>query len=112
MRKLLKKKLDYEIFLFPDNTSCGNFETLLERITNDAHNSKIFCCLKKMQECLKDENYPYYAPDLKGRMYVYITCLTGNKKENIEKIKKGNYFFDTSEYWDLCHPDIQKLQDF
>lgn len=86
----LKKEMNYKVFLFPDNTSCGNFETLLERI---AKHRKIFCCLEKMGKCLSDENI-YYSSNPKEKMYVYITCLAGNTGENIKKIKKGDYSFE------------------
>ena len=86
------KKLDYEIFLFPNDKDPGNFETLLKRITNDKYR-KIFCCLDAMEKCLSDENI-YYSSNPKEKMYVYITCLAGNTGENIKKIKKGDYSFE------------------
>ena len=98
---------EYDIFLFPDNRSNGNFETLLKGIVNDKHR-KIFCCLDAMQNCLKKEGYGNYHPDLKQKIYVYLTCLVDKEY----KIKSNDYLFKHKEYWNLNHPDLQELEKF
>ena len=106
-QQIIDKKFEYDIFLFPDNQSNGNFEDLLKGIVNDKHR-KIFCCLDAMQNCLEKEGYGNYHPDLKQKIYVYLTCLVDKEY----KIKSNDYLFENKEYWNLDHPDLQELEKF
>ena len=107
--KKFKHKIDYQLFLFPNNKDDGDFETLLENIINKDH-QQLLDCFGKYEGCIEKSDQ-YNTPNRKAKMYTYITSLQHNK-ENLEKVKKRNWFFDNEEYWDLDASYLSPLKEF
>ena len=109
MIKGFKDKIDYPLFLFPNNKDDGDFETLLENIINPKH-QQLLDCFGKYEGCIEKSDQ-YNTPNRKAKMYAYITSFQHNKT-NLEKVKKRNWFFDDEEYWDLAASYLFPLKDF
>lgn len=102
---------NYFLFLFPNNNDDGDFELLLENIINQEHNL-VLKCFKNYEDCLKKSaNYTYQIPSQKAKMYAYVNAIIESNK-NKESLKKGNWFFDKSEYWNLQAEYLQPFLDF
>ena len=110
MIKGFNPEIDYPLFLFPNNKDDGDFETLLENIINKDDHQQLLDCFGKYEGCIGKSNR-YNTPNRKAKMYAYITSFRHNKT-NLKEVKKGNWFFDDKEYWNLAAPYLFPLKDF
>lgn len=107
--------ISFELFLFPDNSSEGDFESLLESIINKNHRC-LLDCFEGYENCLSREkdnkgNNRYNSPLRKSKIYSYVDAFPKSKRDK-EKFKKGDYFFDKVEYWDMTSNGANSLKDF
>lgn len=109
-----KENLDFELFLFPNNSSDGDFELLLENIINPIH-QKLLDCFEEYENCIGasqgDTNPQYVLPIRKAKIYSYIDAFKKSRKQN-ERFKKGDWFFDNKEYWNLDSEYLNSLKEF
>ncbi len=91
-------------FLFPDNEHSGSLETLLERMAAGAHRV-VYGCLDEFEECLRNHDRAYRAPEPKGRIYAYCEAL------GIET-NASRRCYDDSSHWDLDAPVLEPLKRF
>lgn len=118
LNDILKKKeenrLAFEIFLFPDNKSDGDFELLLEKIVNDEHKD-ILNCFQNYEDCIKSlgkkQNFTYQLPIRKSKIYAYVDSFQ-KSREKMEKFKKGDYCFDNDSIWNLKSANLEPLINF
>lgn len=106
--------IDFELFLFPNNSDDGDFEFLLEKIVNPNH-QRLLECFYKYERCISefkmhDENL-YQLPIRKAKIYSYVDAFPKTIAQN-EKFKKGDYFFDSNTMWDLESDYLHPLKDF
>lgn len=107
------ESIEFDLFLWPDNHTDGDFEMLLSKIINSEHQ-----CLLDCYENFEDEvraNDPdevkYETPGRKGEMYSYISLQKMSQKQKKE-LSKGYWMFDDSKYWDLSSDELKPLTDF
>lgn len=115
IEKFKELGIEFSLFLFPNNSSSGDFESLLEQIVNKKH-KRLLNCFSKYENCIsqyKDEgsNPIYITPARKAKIYSYIDAFP-KTRENKEQFKKGNYFFLDKEYWNLDESFIDPLKEF
>jgi hypothetical protein len=89
-------KLNFDLFLFPNNQEDGDLETLLERI---AVQNDILECWAGYESCLKTANASYYLPAKKSKIYSYLEVLTGNSDQS----KDSNRNFLNVSHWNLSN---------
>lgn len=111
-----KNHLDFEYFLYPDNSSDGDVEVLMESLARRDLHSIIFDCFEDYEACVsgkKDEKGDpvYNTPNRKGKLHTYITAIKLNKT-NRDKLGSGQWLFDNPDLWDLTRPDLKALLDF
>jgi len=121
--KKAKLGIDFEYFLFPNNESDGDYESLLEQIINTKHKC-LFACFEGYQTCIssrKDvlDNNIYNTPIRKTKIYAYVDSIKKSKddedrfKKRNEKTCKGDDFlFENQELWDLDNEYLTPLRDF
>lgn len=112
-----KYNIDFELFLFPNNSDPGAVETLLEGIVNSANRCIIDCWHEYERnlerQCLAWKTPPQpTCPSEKSKIYGYLEALVGTTKKEKERIKDQNRDFTISEHWDLNAPAIQPLREF
>ncbi|AXG74997.1 hypothetical protein DVK85_12455 [Flavobacterium arcticum] len=95
--------VEFEIFLFPNNTDIGALEELLIRLTVPEHQS-IFECFKPFNKCLNASGKGYNVPDLKTQVYSYLSFQKLEAKE-----EKRDYTLDC---WDLDAEYGESLKEF
>lgn len=103
-RKEVSKKLqglEYNLFLFPDNSSEGNIECLLEQIILP-DKQDIFDCFENYKRCLTEKNKGYQLPNKKGKIYSYKEALGALGKEKQFK----------PEYWNFNSSKLDPLKRF
>jgi hypothetical protein len=109
----LCKKLNMvqELFLFPNNSLDGDFESLLENVINSS-NKSIIDCFTAYENCVSsiknsDGSNRFKLPIRKAKMYSYVDAFPkSNKKE--EKFKRGDWFFDDDQIWNIDNNDFIK----
>lgn len=113
---LTKMKVDYELFLIPNNKDNGCFENLLERIINKKYQRKLDCfnsfetCLKQYKDDKKD--FIYVIPVIKSKMYSYISTFKKSKKDEEKFKNEKDWFYDNKEYWNFNSSELNNLKDF
>ncbi len=50
-------------------------------------------------------------PNLKAKIYTYITSFKRSKRE-ADEVRSGNWDFLNTEYWDLEHEYLNPLKTF
>ena len=69
-----------ELFLFPDDRSPGDLETLLENCINTKHAS-ILDCFEGYIRCIRKAGKQYFIPQQKVKIYAYATALLGESEK-------------------------------
>lgn len=106
--KFSKLGITGELFLFPDDSNDGDFESLLEKVARrDLHDS-FFGCFNDYELCLGDK---YVHPNRKGKLHAYITSMKMSS-ENRRNLGGGNWLFDNEEYWNLNDKVLDPLKSF
>lgn len=114
--KMLMSQIDakFDYFLFPNNFDDGAFEDVLLHIINPKH-SGIMNCFENYEKCISFHNTNgenlYVTPNLKAKLYTYITTFKRSNKQD-EKVKKGDWDFQNKEYWDLDNSYLNPLKSF
>lgn len=105
--------VDFDLFLWPDNHSDGDFETMLLQITLRKHKGLIDCFnqyVKRIKR-LGRGKIKYNVPGRKGCIHSYISAMPMKRKEK-ELFSKGYWAFDNKDYWNLDAEYIQPLKVF
>lgn len=94
-------KLDFQLFLFPNNQHDGTYEVLLEHIASNEHKS-LMACFEAYEACVAAQNNAdtpplYQLPLRKAKIYAYISAFKHNEKER-ERIKKNDFIFENTAY--------------
>ena len=95
----LKGLEGFKIFLFPDDSSTGAVEDLLEKIINSEH-ERIFECFEEYKQCIREYS-EYNLPNMKAKIFAY--------KEALDILKKNTF---DSRYWDFESTALKPLKSF
>lgn len=98
------------LFLWPNNASSGDLETLLEQITHPDHQA-ILSCWDSYEACLRAIPSKNYAiPTRKSKIYAYLELLLGKT----EKKKERERDYTNADHWNLDpqHPSLNPLHTF
>ena len=74
---------NFDFFLFPNNESDGDLETLLENIINPK-NRAIFDCWQSYEECLSPK---FTTSARRTKIYGYLEAILGESKSQKEQIR-------------------------
>lgn len=109
-----KLNLEFELFLFPNNGSDGEFEDLLERICHDDHKC-ILECFDNFSACVSHHSSQkgdiYNTPIQKSKIFAYIETVA-EKNEFIKSKKLNDMCYGNSNYWNLDSDECIPLKDF
>jgi hypothetical protein len=97
-----------QLFLFPNNQSPGNLETMLAEIAVD---KKLMDCFLEYERCV--QAYPKKLND--SRIYSYLDMLlVGNHKDTKGKDMRQEAFrnYRNKDHWNLDHEYLQPLKIF
>lgn len=106
--------LSFDLFLFPENTTDGDFELLLEGVINNTHRG-ILDCFEQYENCVDQYNKEqiiYDLPIRKSKIYAYVDAFPKSNREKEKFIKRGCLLYKNPEIWDLNAPDLNPLIDF
>jgi hypothetical protein len=110
-----ENNLAFELFLFPDNSTNGDFESLLEMIINQKH-AGVLECFSIYEECIAKYNKPnsplvYKLPIRKSKIYSFVDAFPKSKSDS-KKFKQGDFFFQNNEMWDFESSKLNPLKEF
>lgn len=112
-----RSKVNFELFLFPNNFNSGELEDLLRQIINPV-NQPVMECWDKYEDSLKAINLPWKngipltIPAKKTRIYAYLEALLGSSRSEKEKIKEAKRDYLNKNHWDLNAQALHNLIDF
>lgn len=101
------RELDLQVdrlFLFPDDESPGDLESLLEEIAVSRHRA-IHDCFSTYVDCLKARPENYRLPDSKARIFAYCEALGNGPKE-------ADRDYGETDHWDMDAPALRPLKNF
>jgi hypothetical protein len=96
------------LFLFPNNSSEGQLETLLCKI---AVEEKILNCFDSYVSCIEG----YESPVTKSKVFAYLDALLPakhKKGDTNDLIQDRNRNYRNPDHWDLAHKDLKPLKTF
>ena len=114
--KLRELSLSASIFLFPNNSADGDYESLLVQIVNEEHRC-LLDCFDGYERCVggylnPDGSQKYVTPNRKAKVYAYMESFKRSRRAR-EELKNGKrFFFDNPEYWNLNSPCLDPLKEF
>lgn len=109
--------LNFKLYLFPDNSSNGDFEDLLTSIINP-DNEPVMDCWRQYEKLISvvrlpwRKGMPLTIPAKKTKIYAYLEVLLGASKSEKNKIKERNRDYLNSNHWNLGAPELQGLLRF
>lgn len=106
-----KFQIKFELFLYPNNSSDGDLETLLCDIISDEHR-RIFECWDGFEDCISKAKKGYSIPARKSKVHTYLEVLHGNTNAEKEKCKEKNRNYLDNTIWNLKHPSLEELKKF
>ncbi len=94
----------FKLFLFPNNSDDGDYETLLERLINEKHRI-LLNCFSEYEKCISTQTNQegenmYVLPARKAKMYSYVDAFKKSRTKS-QKFRNGDWFFDNNEYWTI-----------
>lgn len=113
----IENNLDFELFLFPNNSLPGELEDLLEHIIN-ANNRPILDCWESYEKELKVLDIPgrtpppLTTPAKKSKIYGYLEALLFTSNKEKEKIKDRNRDYLNTLHWNLDASSLEPLKAF
>ena len=100
--------IDFNLFLFPNNSDDGDLEILLRRIIRTT-NEPIFDCFKILDRCLEAIQGKMLHPlNAKTRIHNYVSILTDDN----DLAKERNRNYRNKDHWDLQHDHLNTLFTF
>ena len=111
-----KYKIDFELFLLPNNQDIGALEDLLEKIIIES-NHPILDCWDKFESCIQSNasqamGRSLTIPAKKTKIYAYLEVLLGVTKKEKENIKESNRNYGDKGHWHLDSDFLGPLKAF
>jgi hypothetical protein len=108
--------VEFQLFLFPNNSLPGALEDLLEKIIHP-NNAPIFECWENFEKCIESKTImgrskPLTIPAKKTKIYGYLETLLGTSKSEKEKIKERKRDYKETTHWNLDSEFISPLRNF
>lgn len=113
----IRTKVDFELFLLPNDSDPGALENLLEKIINP-DNQCILDCWNNYEKELSKCRIPWKNPQTpttpayKTKIYGYLEALTGTTKEEKKKIKEKERDYLNRNLWNLDSEALNPLKIF
>lgn len=109
-------KISFPYFIYPNNQDDGEVETLMESAARRDLHPVFFYCFEDYEKCVsgvkdKDGQPLYNTPNLKGKLYTYMSAQKLNNKSR-RRLGTGDWLFSNTNYWDLNAVVLQPLKDF
>lgn len=115
-RNMKMNDIHFPLFLYPDNTSDGDVEMIMESIARKEKHPEWWDCFSDYEKCVsgvKDANgnQRYNLPNLKAKLHTFISSQQLSNSQR-RKLGSGNWLFDNMEYWNLDHMEAHPLVEF
>jgi len=99
--------IQFDTFLFPNNSASGDLESLLELVINSV-NAEIFGCYERFKDCINRlPGINSTILDRKTKIHNYICVLSDSKSA-----KEKNRDYQNSNHWDLDSEHLTPLYEF
>lgn len=110
-------KVEFELFLLPNNQDKGALEDLLENIINPNNRPILDCWEDYEKELVKlgipgRTPPPLTTPAKKTKIYGYLEALLGDSNIQKELIKEVNRNYENTMHWNLDAEYLKLLKEF
>ncbi len=114
-QKKIDFQIEFDLFLWPNHQDDGDFETMLEVLTQEPH-TRILRSFEDFEKSIDSYNKAdgkqvYHIPNQKNKIYTYISTIIKSNEEE-KNFSKGFWAFDNFNYWNLKHPYLDSLKMF
>ncbi len=116
MAKMQSQDISFPFFLYPDNQSDGDVETLMESLARKDMHKGWWNCFDDYEICVKgirdaEGNLMYNVPNRKAKLHTYISSQRLSNRQR-DKVGRGHWLFDDAKYWDLSDSNLAPLLKF
>ncbi len=106
----------FPFFLYPNNSSDGDVECLMESLARKDLHPTFFNCFSRYEMCVGGDvddkgQQRYNTPDRKGKLHTYMSAQKLSNAQR-RRLGQGDWLFDNLNYWDIGREEIQPLLDF
>lgn len=98
-----------EVFLFPNNSGDGDFETLLLQLVRREEHRRFFDCYEDYERCLGGD---YLSPNRKGKVFTYTSAQKGLSRKERNALGSGDLQFANTAFWNLDAACLEPLKTF
>lgn len=108
--------VSFPYFLYPDNQSDGDVETLMECAARRDLHRVFFDCFEDYEKCVSgvtdDKGEALYSvPNLKGKLHTYINSQRLSNTQR-KRLGHGDWLFEENMYWNLDIDALQPMKKF
>lgn len=108
--------LNFDLFLWPDNSRDGDVEVLMEDIARKDLYPELFDCYSKYEHCIsqrknEDGKTYYHLPNRKNKLHTYFTTLPISQTKR-DKAGRGAWLWDDTRIWNLDADSIRPIKEF
>ena len=98
-----------ELFLVPNNHDDGDVEVLMETLMQKEQHERFFHCYGDYEICLGND---YQAPNLKGKLYTYISAQKDLSNRKRKSLGEGQWLFEDKRFWNIDRETLNPLREF
>lgn len=114
--KMKLHEISFPLFVYPNNSDDGDVEVLMENLVRKDLHQDWWDCFEDYEICVKsakDEtgSNKYNIPNRKAKLHTFISSQILSKKQR-DKLGRGFWLFDDTNYWDLSRKELNPLCDF
>lgn len=114
--KMSLHKVSFPFFVYPNNSDDGDVEVLMESLVRKDLHQDWWDCFEDYEACVKGAKdnkgeYKYNIPNRKAKLHTFISSQQLSKKQR-DKIGRGAWLFDDTDYWNLSRLELRPLLDF
>lgn len=114
--KMVEHDVQFPFFIYPDNSSDGDVEMIMESIAQKEKHAEWWDCFSDYENCISgvrasDGKLRYNMPNLKAKLHTFISSQQLNNAQR-GKVGSGDWLFENEEYWALDRMERHPLVNF
>lgn len=114
--KMVEHDVQFPFFIYPDNSSDGDVEMIMESIAQKEKHAEWWDCFSDYENCISgvrasDGKLRYNMPNLKAKLHTFISSQQLSNAQR-GKLGSGDWLFENEEYWALDRMERHPLVNF
>lgn len=114
--KMVEHDVQFPFFIYPDNSSDGDVEMIMESIAQKEKHAEWWDCFSDYENCISgvrtsEGESRYNMPNLKAKLHTFISSQQLSNAQR-GKVGSGDWLFENEEYWAIDRMERHPLVNF